>query len=103
MNEFYINFFEHNNKVKYYFTTDVALNYCYKNNIDGFKDYVDDKSFNSDPTIHALAPMLNDNYDKKSYDKISYRFFKLTYKMDFDDNRDTFYHRIIHNIKPFSN
>lgn len=103
MNLFFINYYKYNDYVHYYFMIDVALNCCYKNNIDGFKNYVDDKSFNSDPTLHSLAPMLNDNYDKESYDKIYNRFFKLTYKMDFDDNHDTFYHRIIHNIEPFSN
>jgi hypothetical protein len=102
MDEFFKTYYKYNASIGYYFTIDEGLNYCYKNNLSGFKDYVDNHSFNSDPHLHSMAPMLNSNYDDNLYNKNYGRFYKLTYKMDFDDRNDTFYHRIVHNIKPFN-
>lgn len=101
MNNFYEIYFRNNDYIKYYFTTDVALNYCYKNNIGSFKDFVDNDSFNSDPNIHNMQNVLNEKYRDETFQRVSNRFSKLTYKMDFNDHEDTFYKRLINKEKPF--
>lgn len=101
MNTFYEIYYKNNDRINYYFTLDLALQYCYKNNIGGFKDYVDDVSFDSDPDINSLSIILNDRFDYTIYKKFRTRFFKLTYKKEFMDDEDTFYLRIVNDKEPF--
>lgn len=101
MDKFYEVYFKKNDYIKYYFTIDIALNYCYKKNIGSFKDFVDHCSFNSDPKIHCMQNVLNYIYTKKIFMNVTNRFSKLTYKMNFNDSEDTFYKRIIFKEKPF--
>lgn len=97
IDEFYKIYFKNNDKVNYYFTTDVALNYCYKNNIDGFRDYVDNFSFNSEPYLNSLIKIINDNFSDKKMNEIKGRFYKLSYKVKFDENKDSFYNHLVKN------
>lgn len=101
MNEFYKIYYKENDHVKYYFTTDIALNYCYNKNISSFKKYVDNISFNSDPDIHELSKLMNNQFDYEEYINLNSRFFKLTYKDIFKEDENTFYNRLINNYGPF--
>lgn len=101
MDKFYEVYFKKNNHIKYYFTIDLALNYCYKNNIGLFRNFVDHYSFNSDPKLHNMQDVLNEKYSDETFHEVSNRFSKLTYKMDFNIHEDTFYKRLINKEKPF--
>lgn len=101
MDSFYRSYFRRYDHIKYYFTIDEALNYCYRNNIDSFKNYVDNNSFNSDNKLHEMAKVLNDEFSTETFNKVNNRFSKLTYKMNFDLTRDTFYRRLINKEYPF--
>lgn len=101
MDAFYRIFYSTNDCVKYYFTLDTALNYCYINNIGGFKDYVDDISFSSDPLVHKLITKINNKYSQEEYKQVENRFYKLTYKMSFNCKDDTYYKRIVEGKFPF--
>lgn len=102
MDEFYRVYYSKNDSINYYFTLDVALNYCYKNNIGGFKNYVDNTSFGSDPLVHELIKKINDKYSDKEYEKIKSRFYKLTYKINLSCENDTYFKRIIEKNYPFN-
>ena len=99
MDKFFIEYYSHKNSIEYYFTLDEALNYCYKNNVSGFKNYVDNYSFDSDHTIHYLQGKLNDVYNENEYDKFRNRFFKLTYKSHLNGEENTYYNVLIRNKK----
>lgn len=102
MDSFHRVYFKYNDHIKYYFTIDEALNYCYKNNIGSFKKYVNEVSFSSDIKLHSMQKVLNDLYSEDTFKKVTNRFSKLTYKMDFKDGKDTFYKKIVFQDNPFN-
>lgn len=97
MNDFFESYWENNDHLIQYFLIDYGLEYAYKNNIGGFMDYVDNKALNNNPNLFELAPLLNDRYDKNIFNelKLNTIMFKLSYKIKFNDDDDTFYQKIL--------
>lgn len=97
MDSFFKDYWKNNKKLVNYFLIDYALRYAYDNEIGNFNDYVDNVAKYNNPSMFELQPRLNCIFDKDQYDKMCRKtdMFKLTYKMDFYDNKDTFYTFIV--------
>lgn len=97
MNDFFESYWEQNDYLIQYFLIDYGLEYAYKNNIGGFMDYVDNKALNNNPHLFDLAPLLNESYDDDTFNllKSNTKMFKLSYKMKFKDEDNTFYKKIL--------
>lgn len=97
LNNFLMLYWKYNSVSIDYFLADYALMYVYKHDISHFKYYVDNKAYKNNPHLYYLVDYLNKPYDRNIYKKITKdtNLFKLTYKKKFNNNNDTFYHRLI--------
>ena len=100
MDSFFSNYWKENGEAVDYFMTDYALEYAYQNNIGKFKNYIDSNKGKVDPQFVDLQPHLNDPFNSEQWNDYikDTRIFKLTYKMDLNEESGTFYKFIIKNF-----
>lgn len=100
MDNFFSKYWKENDESVDYFMTDYALEYAYQNNIGNFKEYIDSNKGKVDPQFVNLQPHLNDLFNSKQWDEYvkNTKIFKLTYKMKFNEDDNTFYKFIIRNF-----
>lgn len=101
MDEFFRLYWKTHKYLIDYFLIDYALNYAYLYNIGGFKKYVNSIAYKNNPHLHDLQKVLNMPYNNKLFNKLksNTKFFKLSYKMKFKNNKNTFYYKIVSNNK----
>ncbi len=84
MDECYLRYWEEKDYQYDYFLTDYMLRAAYKNNIDGFRDFIDMQELPF-PGLHELYIHRFDVYSKQHFEEIvgNNTFNKLTYKEKF--------------------
>lgn len=99
MNKFFVLYWKDNNYLISYNLIDYALYFAYQHNIGQFKYYVDKKTPFNNPKMFELIKYLNKNFNSYIYEKLTSNthVFKLTYKSHFNNDKNTFYHRLINN------
>lgn len=105
MNCFFDIYWKDNDNLIQYFLIDYGLEYAYKKNIGGFKEYVDNVACHNNPNLFKMADSLNDDFDLDRYHNMisNTNMFKLTYKIKISKSEKTFYHKIISDDKLFQN
>lgn len=85
-----------NDFTNYFFLIDYLIDYAYRNNIGHIKDYLFELDYNNE-NYNLLLPMLNERYDESSYFALLKEnfAFKLSNKKKLDDNKDTYYSKIV--------
>lgn len=103
MNCFFDIYWKRNDKLIQYFLIDYGLDYSYRNNIGGFKDYADNVACHNNHNLFNLSDLLNDKFNNEKYDALvsDTKMFKLTYKMKFTKLEETFYNKIISDDRLF--
>lgn len=99
MDSFFSNYWKENDEAVDYFMTDYALEYAYRNDIGGFKEYIDSNRGKVDPQFVNLQPQLNRDYNSREWRRLTHntRIFKLTYKDKIKKKDGTFYDFLIKN------
>ena len=97
MNEFFNIYWEHHEKVIDYFLLDVALTYAYNRNIGNFRNYCNYCVAKNNIHINDLIGMLNRPFNERDWEYLCYKTeaFKLSWKINLADSKQTFYNQIV--------
>lgn len=93
MSAFYNDYWNKNDGLVDYFIIDYALKYAWQRNWGNFKEYTETHRSKKNSHIFDLVNKLNHKYDPEEWDKLNQdtEMFKLTYKMHFSKEKNTFY------------
>ena len=98
MSNFFNEYWKKEKVIIDYFLIDYAINMAYEN-INEINKTINKVPYNNE-NILKLQTILNEQYNKKDYEKLikNNAVHKLSFKTKFDNNKDTFYNRIINKI-----
>ena len=93
MSAFYNAYWEKNDGLIDYFIIDYALKYAWQHNLGNFKKYTLAYRDKKNPDLFNLVGLLNHKFNYQKWHKLNQNteMFKLTYKMHFSKEKNTFY------------
>lgn len=98
MCKFYELYWKNNECQLSYFLSDLALRYAYQRNIGYFKNYTDKYAKKNNPNLWKLSQMIKFPYSLDNYRRIKENtdMFKLTYKLNSNFSKQSFYYKLLH-------
>ena len=95
MSNFFNEYWKKEKVIIDYFLIDYAINMAYEN-INEINKIINQVPYNNE-NILKLQTILNEQYNQKEYEKLIKNnvVHKLSFKINFDKNKDTFYNRLI--------